>query len=195
MNCPGKSLAQVASNHGKQASDVVNALTTAADARIDQAVSGGRLTADQGNTQKTNVANRINQLVNQVMPQGGPGGNGPGGPGRGPRGFGFGPGLVQQGLNVAAQAIGIPPQQLQSELQGSSLAQVASNHGKQASDVVTALTNAANTQIDQAVSSGRLTADQGNTQKTNIANRINQLVNMVWPQRGQGGQPQGQPGS
>jgi hypothetical protein len=191
---PGKSLAQVATNHGKQASDVVNALTTAADQRIDQAVSSGRLTADQGNTQKTNAANRINTLVNQVMPQGGQGG--PGAPGRGPRGFGGGPGgIIQQGLNVAAQTIGITPQQLQSELPGKSLAQVAANHGKQASDVVNALTTAADQRIDQAVSSGRLTADQGNTQKTNVANRINQLVNQVMPQSGQGGQQQSQAGA
>jgi hypothetical protein len=201
---PGKSLAQVATNHNKQASDVVNALTTDADNRIDQAVSSGRLTADQGNTQKTNAANRINQQVNQVTPQGGPGGNGqpgPGGPGRGrggPGGRGFGLGIVQQGLTVAAQAIGITPQQLQSELPGNSLATVATNHGKQASDVEAALTTAANQRIDQAVSGGRLTADQGNTQKTNVATRINQLVNMTWPQRGQGGQggqQQGQPGA
>lgn len=208
---PGSSLAQVASNHGKSASDVVNALTSAADTRIDQAVSSGRLTSDQANTQKTNVANRINQLVNQVMPQrgqgggpGGPGGQGggqgQGGPGRGPGGFGFGPGVLQQGLNVAAQTLGISPQQLQSELQGKSLAQVASDHGKSGADVATALKNAANAMIDQAVSNGSLTADQANTQKTNIDNRIDQLVNQVLPQGvlqrgGSGGQQQGQTGA
>ena len=203
---PGKSLAQVASNHGKQGSDVDTALKNAANARIDQAVSSGRLTADQGNTQKTNVDNRIDQLVNQVMPQAGPGGRGPGRPGGaggpgGPGGAGspFG-GIFQQGLSVAAQAMGITPQQLQSELPGKSLAQVASNHGKQGTDVATALKNAANARIDQAVSSGRLTADQGNTQKTNIDNRIDQLVNMTVPQGfqprgGTGGQQQDQTGA
>jgi hypothetical protein len=202
---PGKSLAQVAANHGKQESDVVNALTTAADARIDQAVASGRLTADQGDTQKADAANRIKQQVEQVTPQGGPGAGGPGasgtpgapaGPGRGPGGpAGVGFGLVQQGLDVAAQAIGITPQQLRGELPGSTLSTVATNHGKQPADVDAALKNAANARIDQAVANGRLTADQGNAQKTNIDNRIDQLMTQTIPQgparRGPGGGQQG----
>jgi polyhydroxyalkanoate synthesis regulator phasin len=173
---PGKSLAQVAQAHGKSASDVVTALTNAANQRIDQAVASGRITADQGNTQKSNVSQRITQLVNQVMPQGGPGGRGPGRPG-------FGRGVIAQGLQVAADAIGITPQQLRQELPGKSLAQVAQAHGKSANDVITALTNAANQRIDQAVASGRITADQGNTRKTEVDQRITQLVNQVMPQR------------
>jgi hypothetical protein len=73
---------------------------------------------------------------------------------------------------------------LQQELQGKSLAQVAQAHGKSGTDVANALINAANQRVDQAVAAGRITADQGNTQKTNIATRINQLVNQVMPQRG-----------
>jgi hypothetical protein len=187
---PGKSLAQVASSHGKNSGDVVTALTTAADARIDKAVSSGQLTADQGNTQKTNVANRVTQLVNQVMPQAGqPRPGTPGGPGRGPGAFGFG--LVQQGLNVAAQAIGIPPDQLRTELAGKSLTQVANNHGKNPNDVATALKNAAHMRIDQAVTNGHLSADQANTLKSNIDTRIDQFMTMTVPQ---GGFPRRAPG-
>ncbi len=187
----GKSLAQVAQAHGKTANDVATALKNAAHQRIDQAVTNGRITADQANTQKTNVDQRIDQFVNQVLPQGGPGG--PGGPGgRGPAGFG-GRGILQQGLNVAAQTLGITPQQLRSELPGKSLAQVAQAHGKTANDVATALKNAAHQRIDQAVTNGRITADQANTQKTNVDQRIDQFVNQVLPQRGQGGGAQPNP--
>jgi len=113
-----------------------------------------------------------------------PAGNGfPGAQRGGPRG-GFGGGLD---FNAAAQAIGITPQQLRTELAGKSLAQVAQAHGKSGSDVATALKNAANTRIDQAVTNGRLTADQANTQKTNVDQRIDQLVNQVMPQGGSGG--------
>ena len=45
----------------------------AANTRIDQAVTNGRLTADQANTEKTNVDQRIDQLVNQAMPNRQPG--------------------------------------------------------------------------------------------------------------------------
>jgi ElaB/YqjD/DUF883 family membrane-anchored ribosome-binding protein len=178
----GKSLAQVAQAHGKTANDVATALKNAANQRIDQEVSAGRLTADQANTRKQDAAQRIDQLVNQVLPQGGPGRGGPGGA------FGFGgPGLFREGLDAAATAIGITPEQLRTELAGKSLAQVAQAHGKTANDVATALKNAAHQRIDQAVSSGRLTADQGNTQKTQADQRIDQLVNQVLPQRGPGG--------
>jgi hypothetical protein len=109
-----------------------------------------------------------------------PAGNGfPGAQRGGPHG-GFGGGLDS---NAAAQAIGITPQQLRTELAGKSLAQVAQAHGKSGSDVATALKNAANTRVDQAVTSGRLTADQANTQKANVDQRIDQLVNQVMPTR------------
>src|SRR5207302_1205012 len=112
-----------------------------------------------------------------------PAGNGVPGAGRGGQRGGFGGGLD---FNAAAQALGIAPHQLRTELAGKSLAQVAQAHGKSGSDVATALKNAANTRIDQAVTSGRLTADQANTQKTNVDQRIDQLVNQVMPQGGPG---------
>jgi hypothetical protein len=125
-------------------------------------------------------------------------GFGPGG--RGPRG-GFNPGGRRLDFQVAAHAIDITPQQLRTEMPGKSLAQVAQAHNKTGADVATALKNAANQRIDQAVSSGRITADQGNTQKTNVDQRIDQLVNEVVPQgrlnpgRGRGPGGPGRPGN
>jgi hypothetical protein len=52
---------------------------------------------------------------------------------------------------VAAQAIGITPEQLRQQLPGKSLAQVATDHGKNPADVATALKTAANARIDQAM--------------------------------------------
>jgi polyhydroxyalkanoate synthesis regulator phasin len=171
----GKSLAQVAQAHGKTAADVATALKNAAHTRIDQAVTAGKVPADQANTQKTQADQHIDQLVNQVIPQGGPGGPG------GREGFGERGGVE---LNAAATAIGITPDQLRTELPGKSLAQVAQAHGKSAADVATALKNAAHTRIDQAVTAGKLTADQAATQKTQIDQRIDQQINQVVPQRG-----------
>ncbi|HEX8967853.1 MAG TPA: hypothetical protein VF937_08245 [Chloroflexota bacterium] len=185
----GKSLAQVAQAHGKTGADVATALKNAEHTRVDQAVAAGRLTADQATTRKQQADQHIDQLVNQVLPQGGPGA------GRGP-GFGFGgPGVLRAGLNAAATAIGITPDQLWTELRGKSLAEVAQAHGKTGADVATALKNAADQRIDQAVTAGRLTADQATTQKTQIGQRIDQLVNQVMPQRGPNRRPGGQGGA
>jgi hypothetical protein len=192
----GKSLTQVAQAHSKNPADVATALKNEAHQRIDQAVTSGRLTADQGNTAKTAADQRIDQMMTRVVPAGAPAG-GPGGPGGGPRGaFGFGAGIVQQGLNTAAATIGISPQQLRTELQagsGQSLAQVAQAHGSSGTAVASALKDAANKRIDAAVTSGRLTADQANTMKTNIDQRIDQLVNQVVPQGGPGRRGPGGP--
>jgi polyhydroxyalkanoate synthesis regulator phasin len=172
----GKSLADVAKAHGKTAGDVATALKNAAHTRVDQAVTAGKVTADQATTHQTQADQRIDQLVNQVMPQGGPGGFGGRG---GERGFGG-------GLDAAATAIGIDAQTLRTELAGKSLADVAKAHGKNPADVATALKNAAHTSIDQAVTAGKLTADQAATHKTQVDQRIDQQINQVVPQRGTG---------
>jgi hypothetical protein len=108
-----------------------------------------------------------------------PFGPGPGGRPGGPRGFAF------LDLNTAAQAIGIPPAQLRIELRGKSLSDVAAAHQKAPGDVATALKNAAHARIDQAVTANRLTADQANQQKTQVDQRIDQLMTQVMPQPGQ----------
>jgi DNA-binding transcriptional regulator YdaS (Cro superfamily) len=88
------------------------------------------------------------------------------------------------GMEAAAQAIGITPEQLHQELPGKSLAQVAQAHGKNPTDVATALKNAANQRIDQAVTAGRLTADQANQRTTQVDQHIDQLMNRVVPAAG-----------
>ena len=70
---PGKSLAQVAQAHGKTANDVATALKNAANQRIDQDVAAGRLTAAEATQRKQEVAQRIDQQVNEVRQQGQPG--------------------------------------------------------------------------------------------------------------------------
>jgi hypothetical protein len=172
----GKSIADVAQAHNKPLDEVKTALKNAAHQRVDAAVTAGRLTADQANTQKTQTDQRIDQAVTQVMPQGGGAGKGFGG-----RGENLG-----ASFSAAATAIGVTPEQLRSELPGKSLADVAKAHNKPLDDVKTALKNAAHQSIDAAVTAGRLTADQANTQKTQADQRIDQLVNQVVPQRGPG---------
>jgi hypothetical protein len=66
---PGKSLAQVAQAHGKTANDVATALKNAANQRIDQEVSAGRINASDAAQRKQDIATRIDQMVNQVRLQ------------------------------------------------------------------------------------------------------------------------------
>ena len=62
--CSGKTLAQLASEHGTTAQDLINALVKAADARIDRAVQAGRIDATQAAQRKSRIEARVTNLVN-----------------------------------------------------------------------------------------------------------------------------------
>ncbi len=68
----GSTLAAVAQAHGKSAADLATALKNAANQRIDQEVSSGRLSADQANQRKQDASQRIDQMLNQQVPAGAP---------------------------------------------------------------------------------------------------------------------------
>ena len=64
-----RSLADVATAHGKAPADVATALKNAAHTRIDQEVTSGRLTAAQATQQKQQIDQRIDQRMTEVRPQ------------------------------------------------------------------------------------------------------------------------------
>jgi hypothetical protein len=84
-------------------------------------------------------------------------------------------------LNVAAQTIGIPIDQLRTELATASLAQVAQAHGADPNAVATAMKSASDAQFDAAVTDGRLTADEATERKTQAEQRVDQLMTQVAP--------------
>ena len=63
----GKSVAQVAGEHGVTAQTVIGALVGAADTRIDQAVSDHKLTSDQAAKLKAALPARVTKAVNHVF--------------------------------------------------------------------------------------------------------------------------------
>ena len=63
----GKSVADVAGEHGVSAQTVINALVTAADARVDQAVADHTLTSAQATTVKAKLPTWVAKAVNHVF--------------------------------------------------------------------------------------------------------------------------------
>ena len=121
-------------------------------------------------------------------PRPGPGGHGgPGGPGV----PGFARDLLGLGLDTAAQAIGITPEQLRQELPGKTLTDVAKAHNVDPAKVATALKSAASARTDQAVANGRLTAEQATQLKQRESQMIDELMTRQLPVPGQLGQPGG----
>jgi hypothetical protein len=79
--------------------------------------------------------------------------------------------------DAVAQFLGISTTQLQSELVGQSLAQVAQQHGKSVSDVTNVVVDSADQQLDAAVSQGQLSTDTASQYKSQIALFAPFLVN------------------
>lgn len=78
----GKTLADIAkATSGKTVDGLIQALVTAETTEIDQAVKDGKITADQATRMKTNLTQRVTDMVNATRPIG----PGFGGPGRGHR--------------------------------------------------------------------------------------------------------------
>ena len=71
----GQTLTQVAQAHNVDPTTVANALKQAANTRIDQEATAGRIPADQVETAKQRAAERVDLMMSQAGPQRGPGGH------------------------------------------------------------------------------------------------------------------------
>jgi hypothetical protein len=80
----GKTLAQIATAHGKTAEGLVGALVAAAGKKLDEAVAAGRLTRAEADSMLAGLKERITDFVNGRFPR-------PFRDHRGMRGFGVGP--------------------------------------------------------------------------------------------------------
>jgi hypothetical protein len=167
----------VAGRLGVQQSTLQNAFRNAALDRVDAAVNSGLLTKQQGNAIKARIRS------GNFGPGFGPGGLG------GPRG-----GMhdhFQAVLKAAADYIGITQQQLLDQLRsGKSAADIAKANGKTVAGLKTAVLDAAEKQLNQAVKDQKLTQAQANDILDNLKSRIDDLLN----RSGLPGPPDGGPG-
>jgi hypothetical protein len=138
---------------------------------------------------KANAASGSSDLVAASTQSGG---SGSGGYGFGRRGggfdrFGFGRmgGPFHRGDDLAAAAsyLGTTASDLQSKLAaGQTLAQIAdATNGKSASGLIDALVTHEKTELQQAVTDGKLTQTQADQLETNLTDRITALVNDTKP--------------
>ena len=134
-------------------------------ARITEVLKGlvtdGTLTQAQSDKVATTLADQL--------PKGGPGGH------DGMRGIGIG-----KITTAAAKALGVSEADLRTELAaGKSVADVAKEKSVDLDTVVTAVTDAAKTQIAQAVTDGKITQARADTMTANLADKITEEVNEV----------------
>jgi DNA-binding transcriptional regulator YdaS (Cro superfamily) len=116
---------------------------------------------------------------------------GPGGPGaQGTPGAGGVRGVrVRLAIDVAAQTLGLTPEQLRQELSGRSVADLARARNIDPARVVQAMRDDAFRRIDQAAADGRIQAGEVAGLKERASQEIDRFVNQVQPARGQGPRP------
>ena len=68
----GKTLAEIATAHGVDVQKVIDALTTDAKAKLDAAVTAGRITREQADSRLAEMTSRLEDLVNRPLPTDGP---------------------------------------------------------------------------------------------------------------------------
>ncbi len=171
-------LNRFAQNLGVDVTRVKEAMKQTALQHVDEALAAGRITAEQAQQAK----DAINS--GQFPGMGGFGFGGRGGPGGKHGGFG-GPGglggVLKQGNEALATFLGVTPETLRTELQGKSLADVATAHGKTADQLKTFITAEAEKKAQEAVTAGKLTQDQATQMLTAMKANLDQMITMVHP--------------
>jgi len=86
-------------------------------------------------------------------------------------------------VKVVTDTLGVTRQQLRDAMKGGqTLSQYATSLGKDPQALVGALTNAANTKLDQLVADGTITQQRADTVKSKVPARIDKLMNRQFGQ-------------
>jgi len=158
----GQTFAQIAAADGTSAAALDRMVLGAVQSRLERAVAAGKLTTPQEQTRLARTGTAIGKLLNVSHP------------------------LARLQilrwrtavLRVAAEDVGVSPQQLRFELRsGTSLAQIALANGKTASQLEAVVVSAATARLDRAVSAGTITSARAQTLILNLQQRLDTFVN------------------
>jgi hypothetical protein len=145
--------------------DLLNAFKAEATARVDAAVSAGRIPAAVGERIKQRIASATIERPLGLL---------------GPRHQRARP--LRGIAKAAADYIGVTVAQLRTELRsGKSLAQSAKDHGKTVDGLKTAIYNAAKAKLDKAVEAGKLTKDREQQALDRLKSKLDDIVNRTGP--------------
>ncbi len=185
----GKSVADVAAEKNVALSSIVDAIVEEHKRQLDTAVAAGRLTQAQADTLLANLRTVLPAQL-QVKPVVGlqPGPKGLKGFGRGRKG-GFGA-ARQVPLGVVADAMGITVNELWTELwSGKSIADVAKEKNVSLDKISDAVVSAVKSDLDAAVTNGRLTQAQADALLGTLKANLPLLLQLKYPARPTGVSP------
>ncbi|MCW2276888.1 DUF2680 domain-containing protein [Heliophilum fasciatum] len=171
----GKTLAEIAQAQGITKEDLIAKMVANVQTRLDQAVTDGKITAEQAATMKARMTERItasvdNKWEGKLGPRGDNFGNKRGG---GFLGFG-GPAYMEQ----IAPIVNLTVDELRAELQaGKSLVQIAQAKGISADTLKAQVLEVAKKTIATQVEQGKLTQEKADLMLSNLPNHIDTFLN------------------
>jgi hypothetical protein len=145
---------------GISVTQLQTAQKAAHDQMIDDAVAAGRLTAEQAAKLKSAEPGKLRGLAFGRM--------------KGAAGVGV---AIKNALGAAAEALGMTPQTLWTEIQtGKSLADIAEAKGTDSDELTESIVESIEADLQQAVTNGRLTQAQADRLTEGLEDRIAQMI-------------------
>jgi hypothetical protein len=155
----GKTLAQIAVARGKTVAGLEDAIYADIQSHLDRAVANGKLTAGREAALLARLKSRLDDIVDRSRPV-------------------LGARIARPRFVARAAAyLGITAAELRTELRaGKSLAQVATDHGKSAAGLKSAILAAVKARLDRAVSAYRLSADRESAILDRVSAHLDDVV-------------------
>jgi hypothetical protein len=152
----GQTLAQIAEARGKSVTGLEAAMVAAVRAKLDAGVAAGRLSSAREQQVLARVQKVVGRLVTVKLAAR--------------------PAAKARLLGAAARYLGVKPKALAAELKGTSLAEVATAHGKTVSGLKAALLKPFQARVDKAVAAGRLSSADGQARLARISARLDAQI-------------------
>lgn len=154
----GKTIAEVAEANGVDRQTVIDALVAAGNEQLDEL--------------RATLPERMAELVDRTLPERGEG--------HGRRGR-----LGHFDGEVAAQALGLTPDELREQLRsGKSLAEIATDQGVDRQTLIDTLVASATQKVNEAVENGKITQERADEIIANLPERIAKLIDRTPRHRG-----------
>ncbi len=170
----GKSLAQIAGEQGIDEEQLVGALLAGLRARLDLAVTAGRLSREEADRVLADAEARVREFLNRTDL--GPG-SGKFGAGWGGRWKGHGA-FPSVGCAELSDLLGLDREALRAELKaGKSLARIAAERGVSEERLVEALLAGLRARLDAAVTAGKLSREQADRILADSEARAREFIN------------------
>jgi len=163
----GKTLLDIAKAHNVTEQQLTDYLTKQHTAKIDQAVTDGKLTQEQADKMKADFPEHIKNIINNTPPAG-------------PEGFGKG-GMDMGGLKFGEELftfLNITKEQFQTECKaGKTLLEIATAKNITEQQLTDFFTKQATDRFEQAVKVGKMTQAQADQLKASLPETISKAIN------------------